>query len=92
MSPINIAAIAFALSAGVYLVLFLVGSVFGMHEEDNLYLSVGESRLAAEQHETMKTINKINLVTRWVGFVALSLGVVLAGLWSYSVVQILFVH
>ena len=93
MPLLNIAVIVFALTGAIYLVLFLVGSVFGMHEDDNIDLSVGgTSRSAAAQRNIMKTVDKINLATRWAGFAALSLGAILAGMWIYSVVQNLLGH
>lgn len=74
----------------IYAVLFLYRSIVGMKEEDNLYLSAGESRMAAEQREIMKHINKLEPVTRGFGWAALAMTVVLAGMWGYSVFRVLF--
>jgi hypothetical protein len=73
----------------VYVALFLFRSVVGMKEEDTLYLSVGEQRLAAEQREIMKRITKLDSYTHKVGYAALVMTVLLAGMWVYSVVKIL---
>jgi hypothetical protein len=73
----------------VYVALFLFRSVVGMKEEDTLYLSVGEQRLAAEQREIMKRITKLDSYTHKVGYAALAMTVLLAGMWVYSVVKIL---
>ncbi len=86
-SPIEIVAAIWGAVVVVYLALFLFRSVIGMKEEDTLYLSVGEQRLAAEQREIMKRINKLDGYSRKLGLAALGMSVLLAGMWVYSVAR-----
>jgi len=87
LSPIEIVAVIWGIVVVLYLVLFLYRSIVGMHEEDTLYLSAGEARLAQEQREVMKTINKLDSYSRKLGMAALAMTVILAGMWVYSVAQ-----
>jgi len=73
-----------------YFALFLFRSVVGMKEEDTLYLSVGEERLAAEQREVMKRIYKLDRYSKKIGYAALTMTIVLAGMWVFNVARELF--
>jgi hypothetical protein len=86
-SPIEIVAAIWGVVTIAYFALFLYRSVIGMKEEDTLYLSVGEERLAAEQREVMKRIYKLDGYSRKVGFAALTLTVILAVMWVTSVIR-----
>ena len=89
-SPIEIVAAIWGVVTIAYFALFLFRSVVGMKEEDTLYLSVGEERLAAEQREVMKRIYKLDSYSKKVGIAALAMTVVLGGMWVYSVAKELF--
>ena len=67
-----------------YLALFLYRSLVGMREEDTLYLSAGESRMADEQRELMKRITKLDSYSGKLGWTALALTVLLGGIWGYD--------
>jgi hypothetical protein len=86
-SPIEVVATVWGAVVIVYLALFLVRSVIGMKEENTVYLSVGEERLAAEQREVMKRIIKLDSYTHTAGYAALALTVILAGMWLYTVAR-----
>jgi hypothetical protein len=86
-SPIEIVAICWGIATASYLALFLYRSIIGLHEEDTLYLSAGEAKLEAEQREVMKRINKLDSLSHGIGYAALALTVVLAGMWVYSVAR-----
>jgi len=88
-SPMGIIAAIWGAVTIVYFGLFLFRSVVGMKEEDTLYLSVGEERLAAEQRQVMKRIIKLDSYTHKVGYAALVMSVILAGMWIYSVARML---
>lgn len=89
-SPIEIIAVPWGIATIVYLGLFLIRSIVGMKEEDNLYLSAGESRLAEEQRGVMKGIMKWENVTHKAGYVALAMTIILAVTWGVSVFRVLF--
>lgn len=86
-SPIEIVAALWGAVVIVYLGLFLFRSVIGMKEEDTLYLSVGEERMAAEQRVIMKRILKLDSYSHKIGYAALGMTVLLAGMWVYSVAR-----
>jgi hypothetical protein len=89
-SPLQVVLVIWAVVTIIYAALFLYRSIVGMKEEDNLYLSAGESRLAAEQREIMKTIGKLDGVTRALGWTTLAMTILLGGMWAYSVFRVLF--
>jgi hypothetical protein len=90
LTPLEIVASIWAVIAAIYLALFLIRSVVGMKEEDTLYLSAGEAKMAEEQKEVMKTISKWDSVTHKVGYAALVMTVLVVGMWGYSVLKVLF--
>ena len=89
-TPFEIVGMLWALIAAIYLTLFLILSVIGMKEEDNLYLSAGEARMAEEQKQVMKSIDRWTFITHKFGYAALAMTVVLAAMWCYNVAQELF--
>jgi hypothetical protein len=89
-SPLELTAAAWAVVAAIYLALFLYRSIVGMKEEDNLYLSAGESRMAEEQRGIMKRINRIEPYTKGFGWATLAMSVLVASIWGYSVYRQLF--
>jgi len=88
-TPMGIVAAIWGVVTILYFALFLFRSVVGMKEEDTLYLSVGEERLAAEQREVMERITKLDFYSQKLGYAALGMTVLLAGMWVYSVIKIL---
>jgi len=87
LSSIEIVAIAWGIVTALYLVLFLYRSIVGLKEEDTLYLSAGEAKMEAQQREVMKQILRLDGYSHRIGFTALALTVVLAGMWVYSVAR-----
>jgi hypothetical protein len=87
LSPIEIVAVLWGIVTILYFVLFLYRSIIGMREEDTLYLSAGEARMAAEQREIMKQINKLDAYSHKLGFASLAMTLVLAGMWIFSVAR-----
>jgi hypothetical protein len=92
MSTLNITIFACLGAASIYIVLFLLSSIFGMHEQDTIDLSGAGTQKQEDQRQMMKTITTLGTVTRWVGFLTLGLAAVLAAIWLYSVVQNLMGH
>ncbi len=86
-SPMMIILAIWAVFVAAYIVLIFIGSFVNLHEEDTLYLSAGETKLAAEQREVQKRIDKIAPFKRGVGYGSLAMTVILAGAWIVSVVR-----
>jgi hypothetical protein len=86
-SLLEIVASIWAVIIVVYVALFLYRSVFGMHEEDTLYLSAGETRMAEAQQAVMKRMAQLDSYTRKIGYAALAMTVVLAAVWVYGVIK-----
>jgi len=87
LSVLQVVAVLWGVVSGIYLLLFLVGSIVGLREEDTLYLSAGESKMAAEQRDIQKRVNKVAAYTHIFGWAALGLTVVLAGIWLFGVAR-----
>ena len=87
LSPLEIVALLWGVVVVLYFVFFLYRSIVGMHEEDTLYLSAGEARLAEEQKQVMKQITRLDAYSHKIGIVALAMTVILAGMWVYSVAR-----
>jgi hypothetical protein len=89
-SPVQVTLAIWLAVAGVYILLFIYRAVVGAKEEDSIYLSAGESRMAEEQRQIMQRVHKLDPITRIFGFAALGMTVVLAGVWGYGVFRQLF--
>jgi len=87
LSPIEIVAILWGIVTVIYFALFLYRSIVGLKEEDTLYLSAGEARLEAQQREVMKRIIKLDSYSHKIGYAALAMTVILAGMWIFSVAR-----
>lgn len=86
-SPLMVILIIWAVVVGIYLLLIFVGSFVSLREEDTLYLSAGEAKLAAEQSQVQARINRLAPFRRWFAYGSLAMTVILAGTWITSVVQ-----
>lgn len=86
-SAIEIVAVVWGIVTALYFVLFLYRSIVGLKEEDTLYLSAGEAKMEAQQREVMKQITRLDGYSHRLGYAALALTVLLAGMWIYSVAR-----
>lgn len=87
LSAIKIVAVLWGIVTICYFALFLYRSIVGRKEDDTIYLSEAEARLEAAQHEFMKQITRLDAYSHRLGAVALTMTVVLTGMWVYSVAQ-----
>jgi len=87
LSPIEMVAIVWGIVTALWFVLFLYRSIVGMKEEDTLYLSAGEAKMEAQQREVMKQITRLDGYSHRIGYAALALTLLLAGMWVYSVAR-----
>ncbi len=86
-SPLLLILVVWGLVVLTYGVLLFIGSLVGLREEDTLYLSAGEARMEAEQREIQRRISRIDPYKHWFGLASLAMTVLLAAVWSYSVVR-----
>ncbi len=89
-SPLQITLVIWLAVTIVYVLLFVYRAVVGAKEEDTIYLSAGESRMAEEQRQIMIRVHKLDPITRVFGFATLGMTIVLAGVWGYGVFRQLF--
>jgi len=68
----------------VLVVLLIYRSTLTMHEDDQLFLSEGETQLAQEQMELQKRMHKLQPLVRACSALSISLLVVLAGMGLYD--------
>ena len=90
LSPMEIVGIAWGIATALYFALLIYRSIVGLHEEDTLYLSAGEAKMEAQQRVVMQRITKLDSYSRGIGFTALALTVVLAGMWVYDAAKQFF--
>lgn len=89
-SPLQVAIVLWGIVTIVYVALFLYRAIVGAKEEDSLFISAGESHMAAEQRQIMQRVNKVEPATRAFGIAAAVMTVVVVGVWGYSVFHELF--
>jgi len=89
-SPLQITIGIWGLVAIIYIALFVYRAIVGAKEEDSLFLSAGESHMAAEQREIMQRVSKVEPATRAFGIATAAMTVVVIGMWTYSVFRELF--
>jgi hypothetical protein len=68
----------------VLVVLLIYRSTLSMHEDDQLFLSDGETQLAQEQLELQRRMHKLQPIVRACGALSIALLVVLAGYGLYD--------
>jgi len=89
-SPLQIVIALWAVVAVIYAALFVYRAVIGAKEEDSLFLSAGESHMAAEQRQIMQRVSKVEPATKTFGIATLVMTVVVIAVWGYSVFRELF--
>ena len=84
LSPIVMLLILWGAITLVLIILLIYRSTLSMHEDDQLFLSEGESQLAQEQAELQQRMNKIQPFVRACGALSALLLVVMAGWGIYD--------
>lgn len=85
MSPIIMLLILWGAITLVLVVLLIYRSTLSMHEDDQLFLSEGETAMAQEQQDLQKRMDKLQPYVRACGALSVLLLVVLAGFGLYDV-------
>lgn len=84
MSPLLMLLIAWAVLTVVLILLLIYRSTLTMHEDDQLFLSEGESQMQVDQEENLRKINRLTPFVRALGGASAVLIVVIAGIWLYT--------
>lgn len=87
MSPLIGLSVLWGVITAVLIVLLIYRSTLTMQEDDQLYLSDSESHMQKEQTEILTKVNKINPVVRWLGASSVVLFLVVAGMWTYQMLN-----
>ena len=84
MSTLLMLLIAWAVLTTILVLLLIYRSTLTMHEDDQLFLSEGESQMQADQDENLRKINRVTPYVRALGAASAVLIVVIAGMWLYN--------
>ncbi len=84
MSPLVMLLIAWAVLTAVLVLLLIYRSTLTMHEDDQLFLSEGESQMQVDQEENLRKINRVTPFVRFLGAASAFLILVIAGMWLYA--------
>ena len=84
VSPLTLSLVVWAVITGLFGVLAIYRSLISMKEDDQLFLSAGESKIEAEQKEIIIKLNRITPWTKGLGFASLGLLFLSGGIWIYQ--------
>ncbi len=84
MSPLVMLLIAWAVLTAVLVLLLIYRSTLTMHEDDQLFLSEGESQMQIDQQENLRKIDRVTPYVRLLGAASAVLILVIAGMWLYA--------
>lgn len=84
MTPMTMLLILLGIMLAVLTVLLIYRSTLEMHEDDQLFISGGESHLAREQEELQSTLSKIEPAVKWLSAACGLVLLTIASLWVYQ--------
>ena len=84
MSPMMMLLSVMGVLLVVLTILLIYRSTLEMHEDDQLFLSEGESHMAKEQQEIQASMSKVEPMLRWVGAACAVTLLAIVGLWLYT--------
>jgi hypothetical protein len=87
MSGLTIGLIVWSVLTGVLIIMMIYRATLMNHEDDQLFLSAGESNMAKEQAELVAKLNKIEPLIKSVAWASGLLLVSLGGFWFYQSLQ-----
>ena len=87
MSGLTIGLIVWSVLTGVLIIMMIYRATLMNHEDDQLFLSAGESNMAKEQAELVAKLNKIEPIIKSVAWASGILLVGLGGFWFYQSLQ-----
>ena len=84
MTPMMMMLILLAAMLVALTILVIYRSTLENHEDDQLFLSEGESHMAKEQEELQVKMNRIEPMVRWLGAASAVLLLAIVGMWLYT--------
>jgi hypothetical protein len=84
MTPMQMLLILLGVMLVALTVLLIYRSTLEMHEDDQLFLSSGESQMAREQAELQITLGKIEPAVKWLSAACGVVLLTIATLWVYT--------
>jgi hypothetical protein len=84
MSLLLMLLIAWSVLTTILVLLLIYRSTLTMHEDDQLFLSAGESQMEADQVENLRRINRVTPYVQMLGAASAVLIAVIAGMWLYT--------
>jgi len=84
MSILFILEILTGIMITVLVILMIYRGTLEMHEDDQLFLSEGESHMAKEQEELLIKMGKIEPIVKWLSVASVAMLLIMAGLWVYE--------
>jgi len=81
MTPMTMLLILLGVMLAVLTVLLIYRSTLEMHEDDQLFLSSGESHMAQEQVDLQMRLGKIEPAVKWLSAACGVVLLTIAGLW-----------
>lgn len=87
MSGLMIGFVVWSVLTGVLIVMLIYRATLLNHEDDQLFLSAGESSMAKEQAELLVKLNKIEPLIKSIAWASGIMLVGLGGFWFYQSLQ-----
>jgi Tfp pilus assembly protein PilN len=76
--------IVFGVLLAILIMLLIYRSTLEMHEDDQLFLTEGESGMAKEQADVLKKLNRVEPAVKVLGALCAVLLLTIAGMWVYT--------
>ena len=84
MTPMMMLLILLGVMLAALTVLLIYRNTLEMHEDDQLFLSSGESHLAREQEELQSTLHRIEPAVKWLSAACGVVLLTIATIWVYN--------
>jgi hypothetical protein len=84
MTPMLVLLICLGVLLAILVVLLIYRSTLEMHEDDQLFLTEGESQMAKDQQELQRTLGRVEPAVRWLGALSGVILLAIVGMWIYG--------
>jgi hypothetical protein len=84
MTPMLMLLICLGVLLAILVVLLIYRSTLEMHEDDQLFLTEGESQMAKDQQELQRTLGRVEPAVRWLGALSGVILLAIVGMWIYG--------